>query len=267
MARVFTPERRARTRTALIEHAQQDPRISGAAVTGSSARGEEDRWSDIDLFFAVASDAPVEGVLEDWREHLYREFGALHHFDLRGSGAVYRVFLLQDQLEVDLGFTPADAFGPLGPGPFKVLFGDPVQRRLPQPPTEAHLAGLAMHHVLHARVCIERGKLWQAEYWISTLRDQAVELAAARRGLETAYAKGAHLLPTEFTDELQQSLFGELSPPNLRRALECVARCLHREMHEQNEHLAGVMESSFRELAGANAVSVANPSASPQPPG
>ncbi|MFJ6393899.1 nucleotidyltransferase domain-containing protein [Streptomyces sp. NPDC091972] len=54
VAWVFTPERRTQTRTALIKRARQDPRISGGAVTGSFARGEEDRWSDIDLFFAVA---------------------------------------------------------------------------------------------------------------------------------------------------------------------------------------------------------------------
>jgi predicted nucleotidyltransferase len=32
-----------------------DSRIMGAALTGSAAGGREDRWSDIDLFFAVAN--------------------------------------------------------------------------------------------------------------------------------------------------------------------------------------------------------------------
>jgi predicted nucleotidyltransferase len=251
---MFTPERRERTRTALVERARQDYRIRGAAVTGSLARGEEDRWSDVDLYFAVAPGARVAEVIEDWSEHVYREFGAVHHFDLRSAGAVYRAFLLDDQLEVDLGFVPAEAFGPLGRGPFEVLFGEAVARRTVEPPEDAHLAGLAMHHVLHARVCIERGRLWQAEYWISALRDHAVELAERRRGLDTSYAKGAHLLPAELTDELARSLVGTLEPEALRRALAAAARCFYLQMREQDGKLAEVMELSFRELAGPDAV-------------
>ena len=40
-----------------------------------------------------------------------------------------------------------------------------------------HTAGLGWHHVLHARSCIERGKVWQAEYWISAVRDYTITLA------------------------------------------------------------------------------------------
>ena len=41
-------------RRQLLGLAENDPRITGAAVTGSAADGQEDRWSDIDLFFGVA---------------------------------------------------------------------------------------------------------------------------------------------------------------------------------------------------------------------
>lgn len=40
---------RTEIRCALTEAAQMDPRIAGAALAGSAARGTEDRWSDIDL--------------------------------------------------------------------------------------------------------------------------------------------------------------------------------------------------------------------------
>jgi len=46
---VFTPEARARLRDQLVEAAGSDPRITAAALTGSSAAVAEDRWSDIDL--------------------------------------------------------------------------------------------------------------------------------------------------------------------------------------------------------------------------
>jgi hypothetical protein len=251
---MFTPERREIVRTGLIERARQDSRIVGAAVTGSAARGEEDRWSDIDLYFGVAAGAQVAEVLEDWSAHAYRELGAVHHFDLHSAGAVYRGLLLSDQLEVDLGFVPATAFGPLGRGPFEVLFGEAAHRRTFDSPSAAQVAGLAWHHVLHARVCIERGRLWQAEYWISTLRDHALELAAERRGLTTDYAKGAHLLPAEFTDALREALVGELEPDALGRALAAAARCLLGELREQDAGLAELLRPAFRELAGPSAV-------------
>lgn len=45
--------------------------------------------------------------------------------------------------------------------------------------------------MLHAGNCIERGLPWQAEYWISTVRDHAITLACIRLGYPTSYATGA----------------------------------------------------------------------------
>ena len=47
-----------------------------------------------------------------------------------------------------------------------------------------------MHHAVRARFCIERGRWWQAEYWISGVRDQALALACHRRGLAVAHGRG-----------------------------------------------------------------------------
>lgn len=113
----------------LLEWAREDNRIVGAAITGSAARDAEDRWSDVDLFLGVADGVPVTAALDDWSALVYRELDALHHFDLQSGPATYRAFLLEELLEVDLGFTPAGEFGPLGDGAFSVVFGDPVQRR------------------------------------------------------------------------------------------------------------------------------------------
>jgi hypothetical protein len=35
---------------------------------------------------------------------------------------------------------------------------------------------------LHARICIERGRWWQAEHWISAMRDHVITLACLRLG-------------------------------------------------------------------------------------
>ena len=45
------------------------------------------------------------------------------------------------------------------------------------------------------RSCIERHRPWQAEYWISGIRDQTLALACLRLGEPAHYAKGADALP------------------------------------------------------------------------
>ena len=50
----------------MIALAGPDPRIVGAAVVGGLAEGAGDRWSDLDLTFAVDDDVPMAEVLADW---------------------------------------------------------------------------------------------------------------------------------------------------------------------------------------------------------
>ena len=68
---LFTPDQRHLLRSKLLRYAADDPRISGAAITGSAAAGREDRWSDIDLAFGVADAPDLPKVLADWTAHMY----------------------------------------------------------------------------------------------------------------------------------------------------------------------------------------------------
>ena len=144
------------------------------------------------------------------------EFGALHHWDLPFGSTTYRVFLLSGGL-VDLAFTPAAELGPRGPA-WRTVFGATVRPVPSAPPRRDDLVGLGWHHVLHARTCIERGKPWQAEHWISALRDQVLALACLRLG-HPGYAKGADLLPPELRASLVPALVRSLEEAELRRAL------------------------------------------------
>src|SRR5919108_3273202 len=248
---MFTPDRRRRVRAELIERARHDDSIAGAAITGSAARDAEDRWSDIDLFLGVADRVAVGDALDAWSDVLYREFAAIHHFDLRAGAAVYRAFLLPNCLEVDLGFTPAHAFGPLAPGSFRVVFGDAAGARPAASRTDVeHLAGLAWHHVLHGRVSIERGAAWQAEYWISAVRDHTVALACTRLGLPAAHAKGADNLPDEITNALGEALVRALDRAELLRALRAATSALLRELDATDAALAGALREPLLEMAG-----------------
>src|SRR5690349_5448125 len=107
---MFTIEERDRVRARLLELAEADPDVSGAAITGSYAAGGGDEWSDIDLSFGI--DGELDPALERWTEVLQGEFAAIHDWDLPLGSTIYRVFLLPDWLQVDISFTPASDWGP-----------------------------------------------------------------------------------------------------------------------------------------------------------
>ncbi|MER5867290.1 hypothetical protein [Kitasatospora sp. NPDC002040] len=236
---MFTPQERDRVREQLLRAAEADPAITAAAITGSHAVGAADRWSDIDLAFAV--DGGLDAALERWTELVHRDFSALHHWDLRSGAAVYRVFLLPGRLEVDLAFVPAAEFGPHGPS-WRTVFGEAGRTAPAVPPTPDHLTGLAWHHALHARVCIERQRWWQAHYWIGAVRDQVIALACLRLGHPADYAKGAHLLPDEVTAPLAATLVRSLAEPELRRALTAVSSALAAELQLTDPALAARLQ-------------------------
>jgi predicted nucleotidyltransferase len=213
---MFSPEQREEARQRLLSLAESDAGVAAAAITGSEVAGTGDGWSDIDLAFGIRGELPA--ALARWTEILERDFGALHHWDLPWGSSIYRVFLLPDWLEVDIAFTPADDFGPRGPN-WRTVFGNPVEVEQNTPVARDDLVGLTWHHLLHARICIERGKPWQAEWLISGARDHMLALACLRLGYPTRYAKGADELSPDVTAALEDALVRSLDDEELRRAL------------------------------------------------
>ena len=59
VSNMFSVAERERARARVLELAASDPRVVAGAVVGSLALSEGDRWSDLDLMFAVADDVPV----------------------------------------------------------------------------------------------------------------------------------------------------------------------------------------------------------------
>ncbi len=153
---MYTPEQRDGVRDALLERARGDDRVTGAALTGSAALGNEDRWSDVDVFLGIAESTDLDEVIADWTTALYEEGRAVHHWDVRAGAALYRVFLLESGLQVDIAFTPELDFGARSPS-FELAFGEPVEVPPTEPPAFADVAGLGWLGVLHANKAIERG--------------------------------------------------------------------------------------------------------------
>ena len=246
---MFTPEERARLRDALVAVARADPRITAAALTGSGAAWSEDRWSDIDLALSVAGDADRVRVIADWTDRVYREDGAIHHWDLYLGATLFRVFLLANTLQVDLAFWPAAEFGAYGPN-FRLLFGEANERPARTPPTAEELIGMAWLYALHARSSIERGRAWQAEYMVSGMRDQVLALACLRNGLPAVEGRGIDRLPPEATAAVAEGLVRSLDIAELRRAFSVVTEALIVEVQQADAGLADRLTRPLRELSG-----------------
>jgi len=249
---MFSERYRNAVRDETLRLAESDPRVVAGAVVGSLAFEEGDRWSDLDLTFAVADGVPIGEVLEDWTRHLAGHLGAIHLFDITSGAAIYRVFLLSECLQFDLSFAPASEFAAAGPK-FKLLFGSSVERPIPNPPPPHELLGYAVHHALRARFCIERGRLWHAEYWISGVRHYALSLACRLRDLPARYGRGFDDLPAEVRDRFVSALVRSLDRNELRRALGGAIEGLLREIEglpqrERVGELAAQVEPALRRL-------------------
>ncbi|MCR3753435.1 nucleotidyltransferase domain-containing protein [Lentzea californiensis] len=234
---MFSVSERDQLRRDLVNAADVDPRVVGAALTGSAAVGREDRWSDID--FALSVERDVDAVVADWTALMYA-CGAVGHLDVRSGKTLFRVFLMRSTLQVDIAFWPSDGFGATGPT-FKLLFGE--ADTLPQAgqPDRDELIGLAWLYALHARSSIARGRGWQALYMINGMRDHVMSLWCLREGVNAVQGRGLDdlrdadafagtVVLSTHPDELRRAfqvltglLLGEITEPELREAVRALS--------------------------------------------
>ena len=246
---MFTPQERDRLLDALVAAARTDDRISSVALFGSAALGTADRWSDVDLTLGVAVSADLAQVMADWTGRLYAEHGAVEHLDITGGATVYRVFLLGSTLQVDIAFARGTAFGAAGPA-FQLLFGTAYPQPPPRPPDAAELVGLGWLYALHARSSLARGRVWQAEYMISGVRDHVLALACLRCGVPAVQGRGLDLLPPEVTGPIAGSLVRSLEPGELARGFRVVVGALLHEASQVDASLGRRLADPLHELAG-----------------
>jgi hypothetical protein len=242
-------EDRERLREELIAAAHADVRVSAAALVGSAATGAEDRWSDIDFAVRVDDDSQRTAVITEWTDRMYGEHAAVHHLDVPAGETLYRVFLLSGTLQVDLSFCPGSQFGAIGSG-FRLLFGDAVRSTAASgAPSAAWLIGMAWLYALHARSAIPRGRVWQAEYMISGMRDHVLDLACLRFRLPTAHGRGFDRLPAETSAALEPTIVRSLQVSELKRAFAAVTDALLDEAELADHALAERLTEPLRELA------------------
>jgi hypothetical protein len=238
---MFTVEQRDALRERVLRLAEEDERVVAGAVVGSLAVGDGDRFSDLDLTFGIADHVRVDLVLDDWTRTLVDELDAVQLADLEHGPATYRVFLLPYALQLDLSMRPAAHFRPGGPR-FRLLFGEtaageseaptpPVAEGLflPTPPVAGDIFGWGVIYALHARACIERRRIWQAEHYVGAVRDHALSLACLRQGLTAVQARGYDDLPPDTLARFDDAHVGAVEPDALRSALAASVLALMRE--------------------------------------
>jgi hypothetical protein len=258
---VFTVEQRDALRERVLRLAEEDDRVVAGAVVGSLAVDGGDRFSDLDLTFGIAGHVPVTEVLDDWTTTLAGDLGAVQLADLERGPTIYRVFLLPDALQLDLSMTPAAQFRPAGPR-FRLIFGQtaaetsgntarPGNLFIPTPAVARDIFGWGVIYALHARACIERRRVWQAQHYVGAVRDHALSLACLRQGLPAAQARGYDDLPAETLARFEDTHVGAVEPGALRAALAASVLALVGEGAEADLLSAKVVAERLAELGRA----------------
>lgn len=262
MSAMFTVAQRDDLREYVLRLAEADDRVVAGALVGSLAAGGGDRYSDLDLTFGVADHVPISVVLTDLTNMLIRERDGVHLADLEVGPTIYRVFLLPGALQFDLSLTPAAQFRPAGPH-FRLLFGEtaaeeatpaPPSRQttfIPTPSVAAELFGWAVIYALHARACVERGRMWQAEHYIGEVRHRALTMACLRLALPSVQARGFDDLPKDLLGRFSDTHVEAVEPDALRSALAAAVRALTREAADGNLATAEVIAARLADLASA----------------
>jgi predicted nucleotidyltransferase len=245
---MFSPEERAELRDALIASARVDDRITAAALVGSAVRGAEDAWSDIDLMFRLADGLSPTEVADDWAIRMRSAHGAVAQTDVWAGPALYRVFLIDNTLQVDLSFWPSADFASSGP-PLQLVFGEANEPKPTTPRDLTALIGTAWLYALHVRSSIARRRRLQALYMLNTVRDQVITLASVRHDLPAAHARGADDLPASVRTSIKKSLVTELTDDALRRAFEVLVDALLVEATHVDPAMAEALAEPLREMA------------------
>jgi hypothetical protein len=219
-AKMFDVTFREEVREKIIAKAKGDTRIVSAAVIGSYASGKVDRWSDIDLTFGVRESFTPIQLVDSWTEYVISEFGGVVLFDAQRGNIIYRVFILPGCFQVDLSFSPASEFSPRGPH-FNLLYGKQHEMQQAATPSNKELFGYMIHHILRAKICSERNRLWQAQFWINEARNYVLKLACLSRGLNPSEGRGFDDLPPDILNVFRDS-FGGLGKEEISEAIKTI---------------------------------------------
>jgi predicted nucleotidyltransferase len=246
---IFSPDERDATLPRLVSLLERDERIEAAVIDGSIGTGRADRWSDLDVAAVVSDGYDCESVAEDWIQRMYRELPVAHHYRTAFGPTIVPGFLLRNGLEIDLSFTPSAEFEVWAPVQIAFDRSGAATRAAAKPtswsptPDWSGEAGFAWHDVLHACVAANRGKPWQAVYYLQRVRNRTLSLASERHGWDADEFTRVDELPSAERDPLQASLVAGLDRATLLQAIDVATRAFLAELRRGDPDLAERLEA------------------------
>ena len=233
---LYTPEERDEVAAQLRELLAGDERVADVRLGGSGAHGYADRWSDVDLVVTAAQGVEQQTLADSWVTRIYEAVPVVHHFAVAFGDEHVRGFLLENLLEVDVGFQPAGGREDGGwPGA--------------EPESEA---GFGWHDALHAGVAAARGRPWRAHYYIGLLRWRTLALATHRLGLELGEYKEVDALPAEILQPIGEALPRSLDRAELDRAARAATQAFLDELGGTRPELADRLREPLLEFLDAS---------------
>lgn len=255
---MYSPTDRDAVLGRAIELLEADARVEAAVITGSLASGHADRWSDFDLAAVIASGADCGEVAADWEAMAYREWPVAHHYATEFGSTLVRGFLLRNGLLADLAFTPIGDFEAWAP--VKIAFDRTGSTKkiaevwkawAPTPDWRGESA-FAAHDVLHACAAANRGRRWQALYFLQRIRTRTLSLASERHGHDSDDLVHADELPQAEVDGLLGTLVADLQTPTLLRAIDLATRAFLEELRRGDHDLADRLEEPLLAVVSAS---------------
>lgn len=246
---MFTVTDRTVLRDRIVQRALDDDRYAAAALLGSAARSAEDVWSDIDLAIRLRPTTDADEALADWSDWLTSRIDVCDQLDVHASGAIYRVFLCRDSLQIDLSLWPWETFRATNGEPMTLIFGEALEADAPPGRGWRHSARMGWLYALHARSAIHRGRALQADLMLSNWRECVLELACLRLGRNPNHAREAHLLPAELQQTVERARPGRLTKANLMAALGGTAKLYLDEVARHDPSYSSQLRDAIDEIA------------------
>ena len=233
----YTPEERRQTLEKLLQALKSDGRITGVLVVGSGAVGFKDDHSDIDLSVVIATEKDVEPVFRDWDDKIQALFPVVTRFETHyGPYSFLYGFLLDNFLELDIGFLYLNNLVARRPqwqiafdrsGKIQSIMEASQTNKSAAEESERHQHYLESiwHYIMHSAICLRREQNWRAMFYLGMVRQQTIELAGLRLGLETKNYRHVDQFPADFLLSLQRSLPSDFSSIKIMKALKTATQC------------------------------------------
>ncbi|MDX6510725.1 MAG: hypothetical protein QOE36_229 [Gaiellaceae bacterium] len=227
----YTEEERATIAAELVELLRGDEDVAAVELIGSLATGTADAFSDVDIAVRVERVDAIATVADRWTARVHERLAVVAHFAVEFPPDQVRGFLLENLLEIDLGFSSEARATEIPPS---------------EPRFDFH-TGVGWHDVVHAAAALARGRRWRAHMYIAGIRDRTLTMAAERHGLIADEFKGIDDLPAEELGPLEATLAASLEPAELRRVLLVVTRAFIDEVRRGDEEAAKRLEPALLE--------------------